>query len=212
MLLKKIALGVGCSLSFCLGYFYLPLMSFADTVVLKTGQVVEGKIIENTAKYVKIDFDGVELTFFQDEISSVSQGKAENLANKELTSLYEAYESGKKVIENKNLLTVPAESMQSMVNQEVQDTRVTENVNPAALPQVAGAVNSSAQMQAALAQLPKEYQEMLKSRLQNMQDAGSAGQTPGGAPVDLSSLPPEYQNMIKSSLEKLQPNTQTTKN
>jgi len=53
---------------------------------------------------------------------------------------------------------------------------------------------------------------MLKSRLQNMQDAGSAGQTPGGAPVDLSSLPPEYQNMIKSSLEKLQPNTQTTKN
>ncbi len=212
MLLKKIALGICCSTFFCLGYFCSPLVSFADTVVLKTGQVVEGRIIENTAKYVKIDFDGVELTYFQEEIASVNQGKADNLASKELTSLYEAYESGKKVIENKKLSAVRVEPTQPTVNQETQDAQVTGDVSATLLPQTAEGINSSAAIQAALSQLPKEYQEVVKSRLQNMQGSSSVGQTPGAAPADLSSLPPEYQNMIKSSLEKLQPNTQAAKN
>ena len=86
------------------------------------------------------------------------------------------------------------------------------NVNTALLPQTKGGIDSLVMAQAVLSQLPKEYQEMIKSKLQNMQNTGSAGQAPGAAPVDLSSLPPEYQNMIKSSLEKLQPNTQAAKN
>jgi len=210
MLLKKIVLGVLCSFFFCLGYFCSSI--FADTVVLKSGQVVEGEIIENNDKYVKIDFDGVELTYFQEEIASIDQGKAGNVASKELTSLYEAYESGKKVIENKKLSAAPVEPAQPTVNQEAQDTQVTGDVNAILLPQTAGGTDSSATVQAALSQLPKEYQEMIKSKLQNMQGSSNVGQTPGATGVDLSSFPPEYQNMIKSNLEKLQPNTQETKN
>ncbi|MBN2831082.1 MAG: hypothetical protein JXL82_02220 [Candidatus Omnitrophica bacterium] len=44
---------------------------FADTVTLKSGQKVEGKIIERADKYVKVDFQGVILTYYQDEIANI---------------------------------------------------------------------------------------------------------------------------------------------
>lgn len=46
---------------------------FADTIVLKSGKTVEGKLIEKTDKYVKIDFQGVELTYFMDEIQNIKE-------------------------------------------------------------------------------------------------------------------------------------------
>lgn len=49
----------------------LPVSIFAETVVLKSGKTVEGKIIEKTDKYVKIDFQGVPITYFVDEIEKV---------------------------------------------------------------------------------------------------------------------------------------------
>jgi len=209
MLFKKIILGA--CFCFCFGYFCSPLLSFADTVVLKSGQIIEGKIIENTGKYVKIDFEGVELTYFQEEITSIKQGKADNAAaSKGLSSLYEAFKSGKNIVRNKDLSTgLVAGSAQPMVNQKVQDT---VNANSILLPQTAGGVDSLAAAQAVISQLPKEYREMFKSKIQNMQGSSNAGQAPGVAPADLSGLPPEYQHMIKSSLEQLQPNTQETKN
>jgi len=44
---------------------------FADTITLKSGRTVEGKIIEKTDKYVKIDLQGIELTYFIDEIEKI---------------------------------------------------------------------------------------------------------------------------------------------
>jgi len=205
MLLKKAALGA--CLFFCLEFFCSDL--FADILVLKSGQVVEGKIIENTTKFVKIDFNGVELTYFQDEIASINQGKANNAASKELASLYEAFNSSKKTVETKNLSAEPVEPVHPVVNPVVQNNVDADSIP---LPQTAGGVNSLATIQAALSQLPKEYQEMIKSSFKNTQDSSSAGQTPGATGANISSLPPEYQKMIKSSLEKLQPNPQETKN
>jgi hypothetical protein len=44
----------------------------ADTVRLKNGNVVEGKVIERTADMVKMDIGGVTLTYYADEIDTVA--------------------------------------------------------------------------------------------------------------------------------------------
>jgi tetratricopeptide (TPR) repeat protein len=57
--------------------FLLISIVHADTVYLKNGEKVEGKIIERTDNYIKIDFAGVALPFWLDEIEKVeSDGKA----------------------------------------------------------------------------------------------------------------------------------------
>jgi hypothetical protein len=51
--------------------------AFAETVILKTGQKVEGKITEKTDKYIKVDLEGVNLTYFLDEVASIDGQKVE---------------------------------------------------------------------------------------------------------------------------------------
>lgn len=53
----------------------LPVSIFAETIVLKSGKTVEGKLIEKTDKYVKIDFQGVPITYFIEEIEKVESDK-----------------------------------------------------------------------------------------------------------------------------------------
>ncbi|MBI3991312.1 MAG: transglutaminase domain-containing protein [Candidatus Omnitrophica bacterium] len=43
-------------------------VSSAEIIYLKTGKKIEGKIIEKTDKYLKIEFYGTPLTYFMDEI------------------------------------------------------------------------------------------------------------------------------------------------
>jgi len=57
-----------------------------DTIVFKTGKSIEGKIIERTNEYIKIDFFGVPLTHYFDEIQSIN-GKSPILAAKETEAL-----------------------------------------------------------------------------------------------------------------------------
>jgi len=44
----------------------------AETIVLKSGKSVEGKIIERAGNYVKVDIEGVPITYYLDEIKSVN--------------------------------------------------------------------------------------------------------------------------------------------
>jgi hypothetical protein len=44
---------------------------FAEIIVLKSGETVEGKITEKTDKYVKVDFFGTALTYFLDDIETI---------------------------------------------------------------------------------------------------------------------------------------------
>jgi len=60
-----------------------PISIFAETIVLKSGQSVEGKLIEKTDKYIKIDFQGVPLTYFLDEIESVKGESHQSIPRKE---------------------------------------------------------------------------------------------------------------------------------
>ncbi len=52
-----------------------PIFVFAETIVLKSGKTVEGKLIEKTDKYIKIDFMGVPITYFNDEIDTINEKK-----------------------------------------------------------------------------------------------------------------------------------------
>jgi len=59
-----------------IGILFLSVSSvFAETIVLKSGETVEGKLIEKTDKYIKIDFQGVPLTYFFDEVKSIDGAK-----------------------------------------------------------------------------------------------------------------------------------------
>jgi lipopolysaccharide biosynthesis regulator YciM len=58
--------------------FILPFIASAETIVLKSGQTIEGKLIEKTDKDIKIDFQGVPITYFLDEVESID-GKAVNM-------------------------------------------------------------------------------------------------------------------------------------
>ncbi|MDD4183552.1 MAG: DUF6263 family protein [Candidatus Omnitrophica bacterium] len=52
-------------------YFF----SFAETVVLKSGKTIEGKIIEKTDKSIKVDIEGISLTYYLDNIESIDGKK-----------------------------------------------------------------------------------------------------------------------------------------
>ena len=52
---------------------FLTSTAFADTVYLKNGKSVSGKIIERTDQYIKLDFDGTSLTYWTDEIETIQQ-------------------------------------------------------------------------------------------------------------------------------------------
>jgi len=54
-------------------FFLFPPYVFASEIVLKSGQKIEGKILEQTDKYVKIDTGvGVPITYYMDEVNSIA--------------------------------------------------------------------------------------------------------------------------------------------
>lgn len=57
-------------------------LGFAETVILKSGRKIEAKIIEKTEEYVKLDYYGVPLTYYNEEIESVEKTKRKSEKNK----------------------------------------------------------------------------------------------------------------------------------
>jgi hypothetical protein len=49
--------------------------SFAETVVLKSGKTIEGKIIEKTNKSIKVDIEGIPLTYYLEDIENIDGKK-----------------------------------------------------------------------------------------------------------------------------------------
>lgn len=54
---------------------------FADTIILKSGQEVEGKIIEKTDEKVVLDVFGVKVPYFNDEIKSINGGSTKVISS-----------------------------------------------------------------------------------------------------------------------------------
>jgi len=57
-------------LSFILSLFVLSF-SFSETIILKSGKQVKARILEKTDEYIKVDFYGVELTYFSEDILEI---------------------------------------------------------------------------------------------------------------------------------------------
>lgn len=73
---------------------YVPV--FADSIVLKSGEIMEGTIVEETDKYVKIDYMGVPLTYWKDNIEKINKDSSDSA--KPLDSSYEDQQQGGDVV------------------------------------------------------------------------------------------------------------------
>jgi tetratricopeptide (TPR) repeat protein len=62
---------------------YFPLPVFAETILLKSGKIVEGEVIKKDDKCMQINSQGVLLTYYRDEIASID-GKPADLFNKKV--------------------------------------------------------------------------------------------------------------------------------
>ena len=60
---------------------------FAETITLKSGKTIEGKILEKTDKSIKVDINGVSVTYYIDEIEGIDKEKVSitKLANTQLS-------------------------------------------------------------------------------------------------------------------------------
>jgi hypothetical protein len=55
-------------------FFYSP--AFSEIIILKSGKTVEGRIIEETNKYVKIDSMGILLTYWRADIERIDRSES----------------------------------------------------------------------------------------------------------------------------------------
>jgi len=105
------------------------VLAFAETVILKSGKTLEGKIIERTDKYIKIDFYGVTLTYYLDEIERIDGG---SLSKNNNSNTIDVKPTNKNVYYNENFgirITGPEEwymiydkdLLASETDQEVED-------------------------------------------------------------------------------------------
>lgn len=53
--------------------FLFSVSAFSETLTLKSGKTVYGKLLEETDQYKKIDVEGVALTFYKDEIEKAEK-------------------------------------------------------------------------------------------------------------------------------------------
>ena len=216
----KVRIAIFCAV-FCL--FFLNL-AFSETILLKSGQKVEGKILEKTDKYVKLDYFGVGLVYYNDEVDSITQDSlgSESLATPQLESLYQAYTSSLK-IPQKTVVdkteVVPVNAQLPEVNQAASG--VAQNADVSQLPpeyqkimqdalkgvQGAHATEGKNPVMPTGVELPPEYQKMMQDILKGVQGAQAAAGNKPATPLagaDPSQLPPEYQKIIKSTISKIQ--------
>jgi len=65
---------------------YCSILSYAETIVLKSGETIEGEIIERTDEFIKVDIYGIPITYYLDEIESIDGEKMGLSSKKEQLS------------------------------------------------------------------------------------------------------------------------------
>jgi len=76
--MKKIFIFIICLL--------LPVTLHGETIILKSGQKIEGKIIERTDEKVKVDIYGIPITYYYENIESIDGQKIVKTVENELSS------------------------------------------------------------------------------------------------------------------------------
>ena len=64
------------------GLFFSPSI-FGETILLKSGSVIEGEILERTDLYIKVDFEGTLLTYYFYDIESIDGYKIDSATPQE---------------------------------------------------------------------------------------------------------------------------------
>ena len=67
-------------LTFLLALMFIPV-SRADTVYLKNGKKLQGRIVEKTDKQIKISIKGVALTYYAEDIERIDYEKAQEASS-----------------------------------------------------------------------------------------------------------------------------------
>ncbi len=49
----------------------LPFFSYSETIELKSGRVISGKILEQSNEYIRVDVEGVPITYYFEQIKSI---------------------------------------------------------------------------------------------------------------------------------------------
>lgn len=62
-------------LLFC-AFFLMTSLCFAETIYLKNGRVIKGTIVQKTDDQITVNSNGIELTYFADEVERIEGGAA----------------------------------------------------------------------------------------------------------------------------------------
>ncbi len=68
-MIKKILLAGFCIV---IANLAAPALLPADTIVLKSGKTIEAQIIEKNNKYIKVDLEGIPITYYREDIKSIN--------------------------------------------------------------------------------------------------------------------------------------------
>ncbi|MHB8157974.1 MAG: tetratricopeptide repeat protein [Desulfocucumaceae bacterium] len=59
---------------------------FADTLILKSGAIVKGKITQDSGEYLIVEVSGIPVTYWKDEIKKIEKDDAAGMAGPEMAS------------------------------------------------------------------------------------------------------------------------------
>ena len=64
-------------------FLLLPVIAYADTLVLKSGKTITGKILQETSEFVQIEYNGSEVYFERKAIKQIDKENATNVPQPE---------------------------------------------------------------------------------------------------------------------------------
>ncbi|MFA5437395.1 MAG: hypothetical protein WC293_02350 [Candidatus Omnitrophota bacterium] len=171
--------------------FYTSVL--ADTVTLKSGQKIEGKIVERTDQYVKIDFQGVVLEYLQEEVDSViGDSKQPNPSVEARVKPAYAPIDFTGLAKHYPISSEGSASQEPAIDDFAINPYEITSEPQSNYPQPTG-LSMPVDLSTATANLPPQYQEMINSIQSN----------PGDISKALSGLPPEYQKMVEEAMKNM---------
>lgn len=92
--------------------FFVPLLSAsAGTIILKSGKTVEGKILEKTDKSIKVDIDGIAITYYLDEIANIKNTSSDDSLPHDNQTAIIPQGSSQEPGKNNNIFKIPINPM-----------------------------------------------------------------------------------------------------
>lgn len=135
----------------CIFSFFMQSLCQSEVITLKSGERIEGKIVEQTDKYVKLDFEGARIIYLKDEILNISPAASNDPA--QARALYKAYPGQLNVSVNKPKESKPKYGGKRYQNVPEPITQAVANNQPAIPVQIEGLASSG------------NYQEMVKAAI-----------------------------------------------